>query len=243
MEFTQGDPNFGQQYTQGGAYQKPRGSTALRILMWAIILIVVVLVLGFIAWIVWYRDTDISLGEYYADTFGWITGILLWPFKFLLGLFGFIGEEASAITPLDLDDIKLPIPLPSLAKPSVSTKIVRHDVSECPPCEVDVKCPPCDDGSGRIEPLELEIKYLKDMVKFSGSIAKRENAINAQYRELYPGFNVLSPHVRKLSHEYNYIKNEIRKDKDEWQYFKNYFSKLTNIPSTTSAVHYDVLLD
>jgi hypothetical protein len=80
------------------------------------------------------------------------------------------------------------------------------------------------------------------MLKFTGAICKRENAINSQYRELYPGFSVNSPEVQRISAEYNFLKNQIRDDQNEFQYFKNYFTKLTGIPSTSSAVHYDLIV-
>lgn len=90
--------------------------------------------------------------------------------------------------------------------------------------------------------MECEIRYLKNMVRFVGAMAMRENAINAQYRELYPGFSVMSPHVQRLSHEYNFLKNQLREDDNQWTYFKNYFTKLSGIPSASSAVHYDLML-
>lgn len=234
MSVSFGDPNFGQL----AGFEENKRSRALRVTLWIFIILVVLLFVALIVWIVWYRPSGIGFGEFLGSILSQILRVLLWPIRFLLGLFGFYDEEGP------LPGVNLPpVPLPPALKPTSSTTITKHEIATCPPCEVDVQCPPCEDVSSEIKPLELEIQYLKDMVRFVGSIAKRENAINAQYKELYPGFNVLSPHVRKLSHEYNYIKDEIRKDKDKWQYFKNYFTKLTNIPSTTSAIHYDVLLD
>jgi len=232
-DFGYSSPTFADAAGIGGTPQARR--TALTVTIWVIVGIAVFFLVSSVAWAVWYRDQD--YGSYLWNIISWIGWFLFWPIRFLLTLMGFYGGgEEIPIAPLPI----LPIP-PS--KPALNTVVTKHEITDCPPCNVDVQCPPCNDGSGQIEPLELEIKYLKDMVKFTGAIAKRENAINAQYKELYPGFNVLSPHVRKLSHEYNYIKEEIRKDKDKWQYFKNYFTKLSNIPSTASAVHYDVLLD
>jgi hypothetical protein len=135
----------------------------------------------------------------------------------------------------ELED-KIPVP----PVPTTHTEVIKHEVAECPPCTNECVCPTCEETD--IRPYELEIKYLKNMVKMTGSIARRENAINSQYRELYPGFSVMSPHVRKLSHEYNFIKNEIRKDPEQWQYFKNYFSRISGIPSSSQKVHYDLVL-
>lgn len=158
-----------------------------------------------------------------------ILDIALLPFKLFIRLFtGSSSAGSTGPSPL----------LPAKPQPTVTT-ITKNEIGQCPPC--DVKCPdvPVDNKSG---PLELEIRYLKAMLKFVGSIAKRENAINAQYRELYPGFSVMSPAVQRLSTEYNFLKNQIREDESEYSYFKNYFTKLTGIPSTSSAVHYDLMM-
>ncbi len=232
-DFRYSSPDFAE--AAGLDYENPPRRLAVRVIIWILIIVVALYLISTIVWAISYRDQN--YGEYLLHILSWIGYILFWPIRFLLSLFGFYGGgEEIPLAPLPS------LPLPQL-RPSLNTVVTKHEIADCPPCNVDVKCPPCDNGSGQIGPLELEINYLKDMVKFTGSIAKRENAINAQYKELYPGFDVLSPHVRKLSHEYNYIKEEIRKDKDKWQYFKNYFTKLSNIPSTASAVHYDVLLD
>jgi len=52
----------------------------------------------------------------------------------------------------------------------------------------------------------------------------------------------MSPEVRRLSYEYNFLKNEMREDENKWTYFKNYFTKLSGIPSTSSAIHYDLTM-
>lgn len=158
-----------------------------------------------------------------------IFDIVLLPLKLFLRLF--TGGAASGTTPT---------PVPFEPQPATThTTITKNEVSQCPPCEV--KCPdvPTDNKSGA---LELEIRYLKNMLKFTGAIAKRENAINAQYREINPGFSVMCPAVQRLSTEYNFLKNQIREDDAEYGYFKNYFSKLTGIPSTSTAVHYDLIM-
>jgi hypothetical protein len=106
-----------------------------------------------------------------------ILGLVLLPFRLILNLFG--GGKNPEPTPT--------IELPSIH--STQTEIIKHEIAECPPC--NVTCPEPLRGED-CKPLEMEITYLKNMVQFVGSMAKRENAINAQYRELYPGFSVMS---------------------------------------------------
>lgn len=155
-----------------------------------------------------------------------LISILMAPINFILRLFGIkIGVQKVPLTGSILND-------------STETTIIQHEIAQCPPCNVNCPEPPVCDN----RPLELEIRYLKNMLKFVGAISKRENAINAQYRELYPGFSVMSPDVQRLSTEYNFLKNQIREDENEWTYFKNYFTKLTNIPSSSTAVHYDLMM-
>jgi len=201
----------------------------------AIFLIAIVVIYA-IVWFLFFRK-DFTLWELFKK----IVSLALTPFRLILKLFGLGGGETPAAAPA-------PAPGPAPSEPqqyqmpsiqSTQTEIVRHEIQQCPPC--NVTCPealPAQD----CKPLELEIHYLKNMVRFVGAMAKRENAINAQYRELYPGFSVMSPHVRRLSNEYNFLKNQIREDESEWTYFKNYFTKLSGIPSTSSAVHYDLML-
>lgn len=185
-----------------------------------IAIIVALLLIGFMVWLLFYRKT-ITFGELITKIINW----LLTPFRLLLKVFGYGGKTSAPVTPIT----------PGL--PDVD--IIKHELGTCPPCEL--KCP---DPLPQVDckPLELEISYLKKMVKFTGAMAKRENAINAQYKELYPGFSVMSPQVRKLSYEYNYLKNQLREDDNEWTYFKNYFTKLSGIPSTSSAIHYDLMM-
>lgn len=156
-----------------------------------------------------------------------IFDVVLLPLKLFLRLFTGDAKATPGEIPFE--------PQPA----TTHTTITKNEISQCPPC--DVKCPdvPVDTKSGA---LELEIRYLKNMLKFTGAIAKRENAINAQYREINPGFSVMSPAVQRLSTEYNFLKNQIREDDAEYSYFKNYFSRLTGIPSTSTAVHYDLIM-
>jgi hypothetical protein len=159
-----------------------------------------------------------------------IFDVVLLPLKLFLRLFTGGGKDLTVTTPT----------IPLEPQPTTThTTITKNEVSQCPPCEV--KCPdvPVDNKSSA---LETEIRYLKNMLKFTGAIAKRENAINAQYREINPGFSVMCPAVQRLSTEYNFLKNQIREDDAEYSYFKNYFSKLTGIPSTSTAVHYDLIM-
>ena len=187
------------------------------------IVLIALLVIFAVVWLLFFRK-KFTLWELFLK----IIGLALLPFKLILNLFGLERGKTPAETPA-----------PGPAVDITQTEIVRHEIAECPPCNVKCPDPPAGQDCG---PLEMEISYLKSMVRFVGSMAKRENAINAQYRELYPGFSVMSPHVRKLSHEYNFLKNQIREDDNQWTYFKNYFTKLSGIPSTSSAVHYDLML-
>lgn len=210
----------------GFELEPPRKITALRVVMWIFIVLTVAMIITSIVWASMYKST-MGYGDFLSMIITKIWNIAIWPIKLLMSMFGFGG-----------DAIPIPIPIPQLPlppAPTLNTVVTKHEITTCPPCQVDVKCPPCDDNKAEIKPLETEIKYLKDMLRFVGTIAKRENAINTQYKELYPGFNVQSPQVRKIGNEYTFIKEDIRKDKDEWQYFKNYFTQLTNIPSTSNT--------
>jgi len=202
-----------------------------------LILLVLAIVLSLVIWLMWYRPTGITLGQFFVLVIRSIIEILLWPFKFILQVLGIWTVEVVEIIEDEVDVLPEIIGPP---KPTTHTEVIKHEVSECPPCTNECNCPTCEETD--IRPYELEIKYLKNMVKMTGSIARRENAINSQYRELYPGFSVMSPHVRKISHEYNFIKNEIRKDPEQWGYFKNYYSRISGIPSSSQAVHYDLVL-
>jgi len=194
-------------------YQKRKNTKTMKPIVGIVVALTAVAVLFIVAWVIFFRKKYTLLE------------LLLLPFKLLLRIFG-IG-----VAPPNL------VPVPIASPPQVDVN--QHLLGTCPPC--DVKCPDIPKPED-CKPLELEISYLKKMVKFIGAMAKRENAINAQYREIYPGFSVMSPAVRRLSYEYNYMKNEIRDDENEWTYFKNYFTKLSGIPSTSSAVHYDLTM-
>jgi hypothetical protein len=196
------------------------------------ILLIAILAVFAIIWFIFFRQ-KFTLWELFKK----ILNLALLPFKLILKLFGIGGGETPAEPAAPTPSEPTTYEMPSIQ--STQTEIVRHEIQECPPCNVTCPEPPV---ARDCKPFEMEIRYLKNMVRFVGAMAKRENAINAQYRELYPGFSVMSPHVRRLSHEYNFLKNQLREDENEWTYFKNYFTKLSGIPSTSSAVHYDLML-
>ena len=198
----------------------PRPSRRLVIVM--SILTAIIIVTTVIIWLVWYRPYGVGFASYLALIFQWIIGVLTWPIRTLLQALGLWRTT---------DNTNLGILTPMLPNAPLATKteVIKHEISQCPPCNCNCECPECKETDTK--PFELEIKYLKDMMRMTGAIARRENAINAQYRELYPGFSVITPSVQKLSEEYNIIKNQIKKDDDEWQYFKNYFTRLSGIPS------------
>lgn len=190
------------------------GRRWLYILLLSLLLFVVI---SIVIWLVWFRN--MKLMSFMIMEFQVMWNIAMWPIK---TLFGFLGLW----NPSDANVVPPPINM-------TTTEIVKHELSECPPCNCSCECPECEKVDTEV--YDIEIKYLKDMVRLTGAIAKRENAINAQYKELYPGFSVMSPHVIKLSTEYQMIKEELRKDEEEWAYFKNYFSKLSNIPSVAPS--------
>jgi hypothetical protein len=202
-----------------------------------LIVFVVLIVSFFLVWLIFFRK-NASLTEFIKKLFD----LILLPFKLLLKLFGVEigkkGVEPPVGAKEEPPEKGVEPPVGAKEEPP-EIKVVHDKQTTCPPCEV--KCPDAPAPTD-CKPFELEIKYLKDMVKFVGAMAKRENAINAQYRELYPGFSVMSPEVRRLSYEYNFLKNEMREDENKWTYFKNYFTKLSGIPSTSSAIHYDLTM-
>ena len=224
--------------------EKPGMGFLFKLLIGVAITIAVVL----LVWLLFYRPYDIGLGEFILLLLTTVVNLILWPIKFVLQLLGIMSSSStsSPSSSAATGGPKLDNPLNALAPlitapmGSQNTTVVKHEVGDCPPCNCSCDCPTCTETD--VKPFQLEIKYLEDMVKMLGSIARRENAINSQYRELYPGFSVQSPHVQKLTHEYNYLKDEIRKDEDEWSYFKNYFSRLSGIPSTSQSVHYDLVI-
>ena len=233
-------PKYVSDFYSGMPGQLQQQRTAATIIM---IIIAVVLVFVFVSalimWLVWYRSMGISFVGTLTLMMKSIINIILWPVKFILSLLGLWSDSGPGPLVSSIQSsIQIPLLEPPL--PITTTEVIKYEITDCPPCTNECNCPTCEETD--IRPYEQEIKYLKNMVKMIGSIARRENAINTQYRELYPGFSVMSPHVRKLSHEYNYIKNEIRKDDDEWQYFKNYFSRLSGIPSSSQSINYDLVL-
>lgn len=215
----------------------------MRLILGIVLLAVIIILLITVIWLIFFRDAYSLFA-----LLKMILDLALLPFKLILQLFGWgqttitIQGEQQAPPPSQQEQ-QQPAPSQGQQQPptvhTTQTEIIKHELGECPPC--NVTCPepqPCPDA----KPLEMEIGYLKNMIKFVGAMAKRENAINAQYRELYPGFSVMSPHVRRLTCEYNFIKNQLREDENQWTYFKNYFTKLTGIPSTSSAIHYDIVV-
>lgn len=186
---------------------------------WLYIILLILLlffVVSLVLWLIWFKG--MSFSSFVILELQTMFNIAMWPIKFLLRTLG--------LWPGDGGDSATPFPINANI---TTTEIVKHELSECPPCNCKCECPECEKID--VKPYEMEIQYLKDMVRLVGSIAKRENAINAQYKELYPGFSVMSPHVIKLTTEYQLIKDGLRNDEDEWNYFKNYFSKLSGIPS------------
>lgn len=183
------------------------------------VLFFMISILGVLIWLLFQGDLSVST---IIETLG---KVLLFPFQVILRVFGVSPNETPAPPPAQ----ECPVD-----KPNEPVQVVEHQVSNCPPCEL--KCPEtpiCQDT----KPMELEIQYLKDMLKFVGTICQRENAINEQFRELYPGFSIMSPEVKRLTMQYQFLKNQIREDETQYTYFKNYFTKLTGIPSSSSAVH------
>jgi hypothetical protein len=190
-----------------------------------------VIVITAILWAIQGRSTP--FGTFLGGMFKQLWNLVLLPFRLILQIFGIGPESAPAPAP------------PTTQEPTIhstETTVIKHELAECPPC--DVKCPD-PPKMPDTRPLEMEIDYLKNMVRFIGSIAQRENAVNAQYRELYPGFSVMSPAVRRLSHEYNFLKRQLREDEGQWTYFQNYFTKLSGIPSgrgDDTRPEYDLVL-
>jgi hypothetical protein len=153
--------------------------------------------------------------------------VVLFPFQVIWRVFGVSPGQSPPTSGTNC-------PVIPDQKENPPVQVIEHEVSVCPPCEL--KCPDpqkCPDT----KPLELEIDYLKNMLKFVGSICRRENAVNSQFRAVYPGFSIMTPEVKKVSLEYNILKNQMREDEDQWTFFKNYFTRLTGIPSSSSAIH------
>ena len=189
------------------------------ILVALFIVFLLVSILGVLLWLLFQGNLSLStiiqsLGK-----------VLLFPFQVIWKVFG--GESSS---PTSSDKTCPPV----VSGSNQPVQVVEHEVSICPPCELTCPDPPkCPDT----KPLEMEIGYLKNMLKFVGAICRRENAVNSQFRQVYPGFSIMTPEVKKVSLEYNIIKNQLREDEDQWTFFKNYFTRLTGIPSASSAIH------
>ena len=120
-----------------------------------IIALVVVLSVFFAVWGFIFRPRGLSPWSLIKK----ILGLVLLPFKLILRLFG-IGAGNDDDDELDVDP---PVH-------STNTEIVRHEIGECPPCNVKCPDPPM---APDMKPLEMEISYLKNMVKFVGSMARR----------------------------------------------------------------------
>lgn len=107
----------------------------------------------------------------------------------------------------------------------------------CPPCP-DCKCPDCPACNCPVNDQKLksateEIHYLKWMVKFLGSIARRENAINRAIMKECPTTFSMVPMIQSNDQEFRLIKRDIGKDHDMLNYFNGNFTKLSGIPSTS----------
>ncbi len=217
----------------------------MRLLYKLLIGFTITIMIIILVWLLFYSPSGIGFGEFILLLLSTVINIVLWPIKFVLQLLGIMSSSTPSSNATGGPKLDNPINAlaPLITAPlggMQNTTVVKHEIAECPPCNCSCDCPVCTETD--VKPFKLEIKYLEDMVKMLGSIARRENAINSQYRELYPGFSIMSPHVQKITHEYNYLKDEIRKDEDEWAYFKNYFSKLSGVPSTSQSVHYDLVI-
>lgn len=106
----------------------------------------------------------------------------------------------------------------------------------CPECP-DCKCPECPECNcpvtdNQLRAAEAESKYLKWMVRFLGSIARRENAINRVMAKECPGVFAMVPTVQEVDQETQFIQKHIRKDDDMYRYFQTNFSKYSGIPAT-----------
>jgi hypothetical protein len=143
-------------------------------------------------------------------------------------------------TPIGSDQAEINAPLPdpdsvtSLPPPG-EVKITKEIVTSCPDLNCD--CPPTgmsEEEERRMHGLNMENQFLKDMIRFVASIAKRENGVNMAYAEQYPGVSVHSaPRVQALNIEYNQLKRQFRRNPAKWNYFKTHFTNLTGIPSKT----------
>lgn len=226
------NPRYVSDFYSRGLQNFPQTAQTLGFIYLFTLILLITLILSIVIWSIWYRPSGVTLGGFIILIMKSIVNTLLWPIKFLLKILGFLVEEE--------EEIEIELPIIQAPSPTTHTEIIKHEITDCPACTNECNCPTCEETD--IRPYELEIKYLKNMVKLTGSIARRENAINSQYRELYPGFSIVTPHVRKITHEYNFIKDEMRKDAQQWQYFKNYFSRISGIPSSSQPVHYDLVL-
>lgn len=173
-----------------------------------IIVILVLLILGIIGYIIYRRRSSSSPEQ------PLITG----------------GKGSSAFD----TNINLNEPPPQYVSSGNMEKIT---VPPCPPCP-DCKCPDCPACNCPVNDQKLksateELNYLKWMVKFLGSIARRENAINRAIMKECPTTFSMIPMIQSTDQEFRFIKKDIGKDQDMLNYFNANFTKLSGIPSTS----------
>ena len=104
---------------------------------------------------------------------------------------------------------------------------------QCPDCKCP-DCPKCDCGAidMELESAKSKVSYLKWMVRFLGSLVRRENAVNRALMEQCPGLYGVVPFVQQVDSEVNFVKNHVKKDRGAWEYFQQYFTRYSGIPSS-----------
>ena len=122
-----------------------------------------------------------------------------------------------------------------------NTKVIIKEVNKpCPACQCpecpDCNCPECPDCEcptfeAEVKALRSENEYLKWMVRYTGVIARRENAVNRAISVRCPGSFGMVPFVQQADEEARLMKSHISKDKQMYGYFQNYFSRYTGIDS------------
>ena len=158
----------------------------------------------------------------------------------VLAYFFFIPGSSSAVggggggggfnlfDPVDLSEAP-----PKAPEPTESSQ-ANIRCPECPDCNCpecpDCNCPVTDE---KLKSAETENKYLKVMVQFLGSIARRENAINRAVMKECPTTFSMIPMIQEVDQEFSFIKKDIGVNHDMLQYFNTHFTKLSGIPSTS----------